>query len=348
MKGVPPSEGPPSRNLASTRTQQRRCVEWKHLSPRLEIMVNGFPIDIGQTLTKSEIHALVGGSGQHAMTSCLNQTAFLIFHDPIKGRKFGYDVWEGPQIDGSFHYTGQGVRGHQRLRGPNRSLLNAAEEGRPIHFFRRPPIGAKRTKSNPYTYFGLVSLENPQYEVRQAPDETGAIRNVFVFHLMPLGHGVSSIDESEVPGSSPSCVFSSWSPTSADVARAGPSPVQPAQASLEENKLQKRFWNFMRSIGEEPERVSITLESLQGSLYPDFILRSRGLVVEAKPSTSRIHVRLAIGQVLDYANLLALSGNQLKPGVLLPQRPQKDLCNLLHSLGIALIFETSEGEFEFV
>jgi hypothetical protein len=305
-----------------------------------------FPIEVGQSLKKAYIHALIGGSSQHAMTSCLGGSAFLVFHDPLKGRKFGYDVWEGPQADGSFHYTGQGVLGHQRLTGPNRILLAASSDGKPIHFFRRPGPGSKRVPGNPYTYEGLVMLDVPPYVVREAPDQTGALRNVFVFRFVPLEESPDQLASSSK--SLAECAMTPWNPSIADIAKLGIPTTPAAQADLEENKLQKRFWEFMCSKGEQPERAAISIDGLKGYLFPDFVLSSRGLVVEAKPSTSRIHVRLAIGQVLDYAHLLAEAGRLLKPAILLPGKPRQDLCDLLEKLEISLIFESSPGEFLFV
>ena len=70
-------------------------------------------------------------------------------------------------------------------------------------------------------------------------------------------------------------------------------------------------------------------------------------MVEAKPSASREHVRLAIGQVLDYVHLLAISGQVTDAAILLPIRPSADLCQLLEHLGIQLIFEAELGRFVF-
>jgi hypothetical protein len=169
------------------------------------------------------------------------------------------------------------------------------------------------------------------------------LRDVFVFRFVPLeeppAHPASSSKGLAA------CVFSPWNPPIADIAKMGTPTTPAAQADLEENKLQKRFWEFMCSKGEVPEKAAISIDGLKGYLFPDFVLSERGLVVEAKPSTSRIHVRLAIGQVLDYAHLLAEAGWLVKPAILLPGKPRKDLCDLLDQLGISLIFESSPGKF---
>jgi hypothetical protein len=83
-------------------------------------------------------------------------------------------------------------------------------------------------------------------------------------------------------------------------------------------------------------------------LAPDFVVQEWGLIIEAKPTTSREHVRLAIGQVLDYQNLLNREGFALSPAVLLPQRPSEDLTELMSRLGITLVVESIPEKFDVI
>ena len=308
-----------------------------------------FPLVPGQVLTKKAVHDLVGGSDQHAMTSCLNKSAYLIFHDPITSKKNHYDLWEGEQADGTFSYTGQGLVGNQTLTKSNKALVHAAENGHPIHFFVRPPIGVKRLSGNPYTYVGQVVLEPPYFEVKVAPDTVGNSRDVLVFHLVPIGHVVDlgPANEETSNANVVDCNFDKWRPVQ-DIALPGGVPKAPMQVELEENKLQNRFGKFMEYAGEPPERVSIKIEGIKGALYPDFVLPHRQLVVEAKPTVSREHVRLAIGQVLDYRHLLAMNNQVFNAAILLPGLPRPDLVSLANSLGISLIIEGDDGGFEFL
>lgn len=310
-------------------------------------IISEFPIIPGQVILKKEVHKLVGGSDQHAMTSCQNKSAFLIFHDPVTSKKNRYDLWEGEQADGTFSYTGQGLVGDQKLTMSNRGLVFAAENGQPIHFFVRPPLGVKRDKGNPYTYVGQVALEPPYFEVKVAPDTNGEERNVFVFRLIPLGQVVPLEVATGQVLTGVDCNFDSWKPVQVFASPSGV-PKAPSQAELEENKLQNRFGTYMENQGEKPERVAIKVVGAKGSLFPDFILRNRKLVVEAKPSVSREHVRLAVGQVLDYQHLLAMNKQTFLPAILLPSCPQPDLVALIKSLGITLIIECEDGKFDFI
>ncbi len=307
---------------------------------------------IGESLPKKKIHELefagtkVRGSDQHAMTSCLDKSAFLIFHDPVEGKRFGYDVWEGEQADGSFHYTGMGVKGNQVLSRGNKGLLEAADAGRPIHFFRRPLPGVKREQGDPYTYEGLVTLGWPPYEVRRAPDEDGNERDVFVFKLLPVGKTGLEVENEELPTGIPVGEFANWIPPAAQTAAQSKQQTEPPTAELVENQLHGRFGEFLTSLGFKPESVAISLQGLKGALRPDFVLRDVGFVIEAKASSSREDVRLAIGQVLDYRYLLDLMDVKCKPAILLPQGPTPDLVDLLKTLNVALIVERSDGTFD--
>ncbi len=310
-------------------------------------MDESFPIKQGQKLSKREIHDLVGGSDQHAMTSCMNGEAFLIFYDPKTSRKNKYDLWEGQQIDGSFWYTGQGLVGDQQMTRSNRGLVKAAEDGRPIHFFRRPENGVKREKGNPYEYVGPVVLGDPPYEVKAAPDTRGNERQVFVFRLVTLGGiPVETSEKMNLEGAVLEAV--AWKPLQSEFAQLTDLERNARASVLEENKLQNRFGRYLSLNGLEPERVSIQVGGMKGSLIPDFVVRQWGFVVEAKPTLSREHIRLAIGQVLDYAFLLKRAGTDLRPAILLPGRPQEDLLELVKSLGITVIVEMPSRDFEIV
>ena len=302
-----------------------------------------FSIQIGEELPKKSIHKLVGGSDMHAMTSCLEGKAFLLFHDPISGKEFGYDVWEGQNADDSFSYTGQGVEGNQKLTNSNLGLIKAHEMGRPIYFFKRPGLGEPRKKANPYTYIGEVTLASPPYTKEIAPDKSGNLREVFVFKLIPLGAAMPIItSEQKIQIGT-----SEWIASATDSSTNEQIPRNPSPIEYGENKLQKRFFEYLTSKGEVVFQKTIKISDNKGSLKPDFFLEGRRMVVEAKPSSAREYVRLAIGQVLDYQNLLKEEYQDITAGILLPQLPARDLIYLCKQINITIITEVAEGEFSF-
>lgn len=65
-------------------------------------------------------------------------------------------------------------------------------------------------------------------------------------------------------------------------------------------------------------------------------------LIEAKSSEHRTYVLHAIAQLLDYGRLVPEHECKL---VLLPAKPEHDLIELAHSLGIAVCFEVG-GSFE--
>ena len=141
--------------------------------------VSEWPVKIGQTLKRQKLHSLVGGAHQWGITSCLNGRAMLVFCNPKKSKKFGYDKWEGRQSGGQFHYTGQGVRGNQEISaGANRSLLRSREIGKPIHLFE--------SQGTEVTYVGQYELATDAFRWENAPDETGRDRRVVVFHMVKV------------------------------------------------------------------------------------------------------------------------------------------------------------------
>lgn len=278
------------------------------------------------------------------MTTCLNGKAFLIFHDPVKGRDFGYDVWEGEDADGCFNYTGQGVEGHQTLTRNNKGLIRAADEGLPIHFFMRPAMSASSNKRAPYTYIGQVTLDNPRFVVRQAPDKFGNLREVFVFRLIPLGNVVVP----ETPTAGFRISLGNWSYPLTLSATGSTQQSEPTQIEFIEKKLQTRFADYMKDRSESVKSIRIAIPGKKGLLEPDFYLASRNMIIEAKPGSSREMVRLAIGQVLDYQNLLKPEYPGIRAGILIPSRPSNDLVDLLRQLHISLVTEASDSSFEFL
>ena len=298
----------------------------------------GFPVSPGQSMKRKELHVLANGSQQTGMTTCLNGTAFMLFHDPTKNTKFGYDLWEGWQADGSFWYTGSGKSGDQKLERVNLGLIKAYEAGLPIHFFT-----ASKTIT---TYIGQFTLGDVPFEWKTARGEDGAERQVIVFHLVPVGNVIEKDQDRNAD------VFSistrEWEPPAIIAQLSSVRAKERTQIELEEMKLQNRFATFLKSSNIYFTSIAIEIPNKKGSLRPDFFLSDQNWVVEAKPSISREHVRLAVGQVLDYSYLLKMKNFPNEPAILLPSRPSEDLVLFVQSLSIHLIIETTLGEFIFL
>lgn len=77
------------------------------------------------------------------------------------------------------------------------------------------------------------------------------------------------------------------------------------------------------------------------------------MVVEAKASTSRSMIRMALGQILDYAFLLnqnqeflatLATTDDIIPAILLPTEPKKELLDLLHHHHLVVYWESDSGD----
>lgn len=297
--------------------------------------LRGFPYSPGERFKRSDLHKTFGGSFRHGMTSANSKSDFLLFHDEESNHQFGYDIWQGFQADGSFHYTGQGIKGDQKMTRANLALIKADEMRHPIHLIE--------SKGGHCTYIGRVVLGNPPFFEKQAPDiEKKGTRNVFVFNLLPLSRTIRGKDEIPV---SVSVVGHDlpWYPPDFTPLIKRQEKVEESVVNLIENQLQAEFGNYLIRQGHNPINHLFTLPGSKGVLRPDFWIPSLKLVVEAKPSSAREFVRLAIGQALDYVNLAKLEGVPMSPAILLPQSPTKDLVQLINSLGITLILKGSDG-----
>ena len=98
----------------------------------------------------------------------------------------------------------------------------------------------------------------------------------------------------------------------------------------------------LRSRGHEVFRNRILPPGEARPLFTDLYDASLDMLVEAKGTVERNAIRMAIGQLADYKRFVS-DGNPRHIAVLLPSEPRKDLCDLLASQGIDLIFMSQTG-----
>jgi len=295
-------------------------------------VLTGMPVKVGDTILRAALQAAVGGSNQQGMTSCMNGTEFLLFHNEAVSKEFGYDKWEGPQLDGSFLFTGQGVQGDQKMYRGNKGLVDAARHGKPIHLFE--------SKGTSTTYLGQVTLRNLNPETKLTLDVDKNERLVYVFQLDFVGHYAHELmpEPSDFHGA-----IDTWVDPGLTVATPSKEATPVDAIDLLEFKIQSRFGNWAKSQAWEVKQITFNSESIKGALRPDLFMPNSNLLIEAKASSSRNHVRVAIGQILDYVNIAKLSGMPYTGAILLPELPSADLVTLISSLGIGLIVEEADS-----
>ncbi|MBV1855779.1 double-stranded RNA binding motif domain-containing protein [Catellatospora tritici] len=113
------------------------------------------------------------------------------------------------------------------------------------------------------------------------------------------------------------------------------------EAERSEAALVQRYVAWLARQGRMVVRNELRILESTHPFYTDlFDVTSRELI-EAKSSASRDHIRLAIGQLIDYGR----SVDHDRLAVLTPARPESDLVHLLHHAGMASIFEADDGSF---
>lgn len=282
-------------------------------------------IQIGDVTKRRAVHALFGGQQQQGISTPARSDNILVFTDPAKGARYGYDLHEGAREDGIYAYTGEGQVGPQRLARGNLALANSARNGKVIRLFR--------TKGADATYVGAFTLDDPPFEWRDIPDEAGDIRRGIIFGLAPLDANLALVPPlgRERTSQIESYV---WNEPASDNYSLSP-VIQPERsASRIEFELQSDFGSWRRAMGHDLQRKRIPVGA--SFVEPDLFDATTSELFEAKKSAARKYVRAAIGQVLDYAHNANRLGLTARPAILLPSSPDHDLLSLCETLGITV------------
>jgi hypothetical protein len=116
-----------------------------------------------------------------------------------------------------------------------------------------------------------------------------------------------------------------------------------AETRRAERKERRLVADYVKYLGEPSEivhRHKIDAPDAAGPLYSDIFNKARRQLIEAKAHATRSDVRMAIGQLADYARFI-----QPPPGcaILLPAKPSSDLIDLLNRQGISAIWREGPG-----
>ncbi|MGW4153708.1 hypothetical protein ACWEDF_11215 [Micromonospora chersina] len=289
-------------------------------------------INPGDVLPRRSVHDHYGGSRQSGMTRAAGTHSLLLFSSK-SGLRYGYD-FDGWRSDGAFHYTGEGQVGDQLFTRNNEALRDHVARGLRPRLFEEARRSVVR-------YVGEFRVAEDQgHYPEEARDRLLDLRKVIVFRLFPV--------EAEVPAA-PSVGFHATSvlvrdvPIEAHAAETFQSEPkrEPTFAERREAALVQRYTTWLAKAGTVATRKEVRLPELGRPLYTDLFDPSRLELLEAKSSASRNHVRLAIGQLFDYARHV----EHTSLAVLLPSDPGSDLLQLLHSVSVVCIHETEHGEF---
>lgn len=120
-------------------------------------------------------------------------------------------------------------------------------------------------------------------------------------------------------------------------------PVEPRFAERIEQPLVRSFCDFLEVGGYASERVRYTLDGVE--YVTDIVVRSAGLLIEAKYHTGRGPIRMAVGQIKDYDFMeFEANGNGfLSLAVLLGDRPTESALRYLKREGVEAAWSAKDG-----
>jgi hypothetical protein len=292
----------------------------------------------GQAIRRKILHEQYGGRVQGGIAPSAKTSAIMIFTSPA-GLEFGYHDRVMP--DRTLHYVGEGQRGDQTMSNGNKSILlhNSPEKQKELHVFN----GAR----GEVIYVGRYALsESTPYYMTDAPDIDGDIRQVITFVLTPMG----LVKDQKLRKDKEGLVSPGGS---ANVTKVPPedsqkeqfnTPKTPDSTSVRrEAMLVRDYQTWRESQGlTSLERLKIMPVGEASPLYTDLYddTCSPEILIEAKSSATREAVRMAIGQLLDYARF---TGERTLKKVLLPTKPRPDIKALLASQNIGIIYKVASG-----
>ncbi|MEV6864926.1 hypothetical protein AB0M44_28450 [Streptosporangium subroseum] len=314
----------------------------------------------GQITTRAEMKEIFGGGPQGGIVPSATTLNVLIYSDPEAGEQSGYkDGWlaDEDELVGKgerrpiFEYTGHG-EGDQTFEGRggngNRAILHHVDDGRLLRVFKAagtvPGSGTKRQR-----YIGEFELDDEQpYVMRQAPNKEGVFRRVIVFRMCPNGPFCRE-KQDEIPPAEktevitvPADVTTSAmvEPETSKKASGSRSAIPQTTAERREAKLADSFQMFLEAEKHQVKRFQIKVKGLTSTLLTDLYDATTHVLYEAKGTSSRDAVRMAIGQLMDYCRYVTPVDPTL--AVLLPVKPHDDLQDLLKLVNIALVYQDGD------
>jgi hypothetical protein len=290
-----------------------------------------FSLLLGDAIERTVLHDEFGGRRQGGISPSRETPNVFLFSDPQTGRQHGYvDGWKD---DGLFHYTGEGQHGDQEMKSGNAAIRDHFRQGRALRLF----LGS----GGRVTYDGRFELdkERPFYSTDAPETDNGPIRSVIVFRLKP-------IDAAGRAGP-----IGSSLPTELNVEEVPVEQqyteqytVNPQSEPVEADRREARLVNALKGFLETQKQLTVLRNRFRipGEIkpcYTDLFVKELNLLVEAKGTTERGSVRMALGQLADYRRFL----NRPVCAILLPSKPRKDLLELAATESVVVIWPVSDG-----
>jgi hypothetical protein len=267
----------------------------------------------------------------------------FLFSDPSEGVKYGYN-FDGPGEDESYYYTAQGTLGDHSETGNNGAVLGHVAANRDLRLFVADGyVGKSKTKLQRYIGQFRIDPIGP-LSWQPAPDSSGIVRQVLVFHLLPVGEtALREMDRDG--GNTPTLTIARMVPPEVDSSifyESGGS--EPTIALRLETGLVESFRAWLGHPSYAVKRWAIQVPGARSPLLSDIYDTTTRTLYEAKSSPARSDVRMAIGQLLDYQRHIPIPA--LACSLLLPARPSDGLVNLAHYAQMGVTYKKRDGSFE--
>ncbi|MDO9713146.1 hypothetical protein [Paracraurococcus lichenis] len=293
----------------------------------------------GDRISRVELHRRYKGRQQGGISPSTGSPNVMLFTSEA-GHTYGY--FDRMHADGRFHYTGEGQVGDQELRQGNKALAEHRVDGRAVRLFDG--------SSGEVTYRGEFEVDAQEpYYLADAPDLNGEMRTVYVFRLRPCGE---MLQEQAVPREEAVPTFGATPRREeidiegGQVERFVRAAVAPGEAERREARLVAEYCDYRRRL-RAPELVRLRLwpRGEAQPLYTDLYDRAEHRIIEAKGTTTREALRMAVGQLLDYRNLV---GQDARLSILLPRMPRPNLVDYLAACRIDIIARDEAGAFRTI
>jgi hypothetical protein len=286
-----------------------------------------FDLTPGDNIRRTELHQRFGGRRQGGISpSRAVPAVFLITAERGKDYGYIYDGWSAE--DGFFHYTGEGQVGDQQMTQGNRTIQmhEDPKDPRALHLFLA--TGTELEYIGQFRYHDHYQADAPELD-------HGPIRKVLVFRLEQItgnqdGPKRARLDRLGAERVKEVAVEQYL--TESTLIEGNP---EPHESERREQRLVRAFADGLERDGHEVCRLQFRPDGEPAPLFCDLYDKTTGTIYEAKGTVTRNAVRMAIGQLADYARFVDPAPNV---AILVPEEPRGDLLALAKSQGIAIVW----------
>ncbi len=114
---------------------------------------------------------------------------------------------------------------------------------------------------------------------------------------------------------------------------------EPSEAERREQRLMRAFAKQLEREGHRICRLQLRPDDEPAPLFGDLLDSTTGTLYEAKGTVTRNAMRMAIGQLADYARLVDPAPRRV---VVMPEKPRSDLLRLARSQDIGVMWPDSD------